>query len=220
MTPKLDAALHLHELTAGLELSEFVLFSSAAAAVGSPGQANYAAANAFLDALAAARRAEGLPGVSLAFGLWERVTGMSEHLATEDGLRGGPLGMLPMPDDLGLELIDRARKADEPLLVPMLLDLGQLGARARSGVLPPIFSALVRAPARASARDVASRRRSWAPARTSATASRSRSCARRPRRCSATPRPRRSWRTGRSRSSGSTRYRPSSCATASLPPPG
>ncbi|HWH94448.1 MAG TPA: SDR family NAD(P)-dependent oxidoreductase [Baekduia sp.] len=151
MTPKLDAALHLHELTRDLELSEFVLFSSAAAAVGSPGQANYAAANAFLDALAAARRAEGLPAVSLAFGLWERITGMSEHLATGDGLRAGPMDMLPLPDELGLELIDRARQADEPLLAPMLLDLGKLGARARAGVLPSIFSALVRTPSRSAA---------------------------------------------------------------------
>src|SRR5207249_3653987 len=108
MTPKLDAAVHLHELTRELELSEFILFSSAAAAVGSPGQANYAAANAFLDALAAVRRAEGLPALSLAFGVWERVTGMVEHLATADGMRAGPLDMLPMPDELGLELIDRA----------------------------------------------------------------------------------------------------------------
>src|SRR5204862_4870870 len=115
MRPKLDAAVHLHELTRELELSEFILFSSAAAAVGSPGQANYAAANAFLDALAAARRAEGLPALSLALGAWERATAMTEHLATAEGIRGGPLDILPMPDDLGLALIDRARRAGEPV---------------------------------------------------------------------------------------------------------
>ncbi len=141
--PKLDGAVHLHELTRDLELSDFILFSSAASRLGNPGQASYAAANAFLDALAHARRAEGLPGLSLAFGFWERVTELTEGLSTADGKRVGPVDLLPMSDDLGLDLIDAARAADRPMLAPMVIDREALRRRARSGTLQPILSELV-----------------------------------------------------------------------------
>ena len=141
--PKLDGAVHLHELTRDLELSEFILFSSAASRLGNPGQANYAAANAFLDALAYARHAEGLPALSLEFGFWEMVTGLTESLSTADGKRVGPVDLLPISDDLGLDLIDAARSAERPMLAPMLLDPAGLQRRARSGALQPILSELV-----------------------------------------------------------------------------
>ncbi len=101
--------MHLHELTEGLELAEFVLFSSAAGLFGSPGQGNYAAANAFLDALAQARQSRGLPGQSLAWGLWEQASGMTEGLGESGRARMARQGVLPL--DNGPELFDVARSA-------------------------------------------------------------------------------------------------------------
>ncbi|GCB53592.1 malonyl CoA-acyl carrier protein transacylase [Streptomyces sp. NL15-2K] len=147
LRPKADAALHLHELTAGTDLSAFVLFSSAAALLGSPGQANYAAANAFLDALAARRRAAGLPAVSLAWGLWEAATGMTGGLGAADRARLARLGVAPIPGGQGLELLDRALGLGEALVAPVLLDLRALRAQAREGLLPELMRGLVRTPA-------------------------------------------------------------------------
>lgn len=119
MRPKTDAAWHLHELTRDLDLAAFVLFSSAAGTLGAAGQANYAAGNAFLDALAARRRAEGLPALSLGWGLWDTGDGMAAGLGEAEMRRLARDGILPLPAGRALSLFDRALTTDAPSLLPI-----------------------------------------------------------------------------------------------------
>ena len=147
---KADSAWNLHHLTAERELTAFVLFSSAAGTFGSPAQANYAAANAYLDGLAAHRRAHGLAAASLAWGLWEEVSEMTQDADRARAARGGTL---PMDSAQALSLLDTALAADRPALVPASLDLAALRALAREQALPRVFQGLVRAPARRAAAD-------------------------------------------------------------------
>ncbi|MFH9818983.1 SDR family NAD(P)-dependent oxidoreductase [Streptomyces sp. NPDC017230] len=149
LRPKADAALHLHELTADLPLSAFVLFSGAAGLLGRPGQANYAAANTFLDALAAHRRATGLPATALAWGLWGEASGMTGHLSGTDLRRMRRSGIAPMSNAQGLAFFDRALglPGDQSLLVPLRLDTHAL--RAPGAEVPALLRGLVPAPAAA-----------------------------------------------------------------------
>ncbi|MER7469045.1 beta-ketoacyl synthase N-terminal-like domain-containing protein, partial [Streptomyces sp. NPDC097981] len=126
-------------------------FSSAAGVFGGAGQANYAAGNVFLDALAAHRRAQGLPGVSLAWGLWTSVGGMGGDLADGDRERINRGGIGVLAPETGLALFDAARSTDDPLLVPLPLDLAALRAQARTGLVPDLLRGLVRVPARRAA---------------------------------------------------------------------
>lgn len=148
LRPKLDAALHLDELTADADLSAFVLFSSITALIGTPGQANYAAANAFLDALAARRRAEGLPAISLAWGLWAESAGMGGELDDTDRARLARIGVQPLTTALGLQLFDSSRQFGAALLAPALLDLRGLKAKGRADALPVLLRALAPVPTR------------------------------------------------------------------------
>ncbi len=148
-TPKVDAAWHLHELTAGLPLSTFVLFSSLAGVLGNPGQGNYAAANATLDGLAAHRRALGLPAVSVAWGLWDTESGMTGTLSEPEVARLRRSGVAPIPAEQGLDLFDGALGSADPLVVASNWDNGGLRSRAEGGALPPLLRGLVRAPRRA-----------------------------------------------------------------------
>ncbi|WP_442805734.1 SDR family NAD(P)-dependent oxidoreductase [Streptomyces sp. NBC_00385] len=146
LRPKIDAAWNLHELTARLDLSAFVLFSSVAGVLGNPGQANYAAGNAFLDALAVLRQGLGLPGQSLAWGLWADGDGMASGLDDTDLRRMSRSGVEPLLPGHALTLLDEAGQSDEALLLPVRLDLRTLRAAEPPA---PILSGLVRRKARA-----------------------------------------------------------------------
>ncbi|MFI0233373.1 type I polyketide synthase [Streptomyces sp. NPDC017086] len=144
--PKVDAALHLDALTRDLDLKAFVLFSSASGILGTAGQAVYAAANAALDALARRRRAAGLPGTSLAWGFWERRSGMTGHLSDVDLARIARSGTRPLSLDQGLALFDRALESEEAVLVPLLLDSAVLREQSAAGVVGPVLRDLVTGP--------------------------------------------------------------------------
>ncbi|MEV5872446.1 type I polyketide synthase [Streptomyces tendae] len=150
LRPKMDAAWNLHELTRHLDLTAFVLFSSAAGVLGNAGQANYAAANVFLDALAQTRRTENLPGLSLAWGLWADDSAMTAGLTEADVRRLSRSGAGALSADEGLALLDTAATAvHHGLLIPVRLDLAALRtAGAASERVPQILRGLLPTPAR------------------------------------------------------------------------
>jgi NADPH:quinone reductase-like Zn-dependent oxidoreductase/acyl carrier protein len=146
--PKADAAWHLHELTREMDLSAFVLFSSAAGVLGAPGQANYAAANSFLDALAQRRRAEGLPATSIAWGLWLTERGMTAELEEADLARLERSGVRTLAGREGLTLFDAALLAPDPFALAIGFDPAALRRRAAAGAIPSILAGLAGPPAR------------------------------------------------------------------------
>ncbi|MFD8387130.1 type I polyketide synthase, partial [Streptomyces sp. NPDC059679] len=145
---KVVPALLLHELTRDTDLAAFVMFSSAASVLGSPGQGNYAAANAVLDALARHRRARGRPAMSLAWGLWVQGSGMTRHLDGSDHARINRGGMAPLATEEALALFDASSAAGEPFLVPARFEPGALRSRATAAGVPALLRGLVPASAR------------------------------------------------------------------------
>ncbi len=144
LAAKVAGAVNLHELTADQPLTGFVTFSSMMGIVGGPGQGNYAAANTFLDALAQHRGANGTPGLSLAWGLWEADGAITAHLSDADRRRMARDGLTPIPREDGQELFDTALGAPGGIAVPAWLNLAALRARATSddGV-PAVLRGLV-----------------------------------------------------------------------------
>ncbi|MFC8080941.1 SDR family NAD(P)-dependent oxidoreductase, partial [Streptomyces sp. NPDC057307] len=146
LLPKADAAWNLHELTQerGIQLSAFVMFSSLAGVIGAAGQANYAAANTYLDALAHLRRSQGLPAQSLAWGLWGEASGMTGHLDSTDQQRLARTGIAPVTTEEALGLLDQALAAGDPFLVTARLQRSALQDQSAAGTLSPILQDLVR----------------------------------------------------------------------------
>ncbi|MEU8135053.1 type I polyketide synthase [Streptodolium elevatio] len=151
LRPKVDALWHLHELTQDrADLAAFVVFSSAAGILGSPGQANYAAANAFSDAVAQLRRAAGLPALSLAWGAWEQSGGMADRTGDTLARRAARSGMALLSAEEGLALFDAALGVRDDVQVPVRLDLAALAGQAETAgeeAVPLLLRGLVRAPA-------------------------------------------------------------------------
>ncbi|WEV23892.1 type I polyketide synthase [Streptomyces sp. 71268] len=146
LRPKTDAAWNLHRLTENCPLAAFVLFSSLSGLTGGAGQANYAAGNTFLDALAAHRAARGLPATSLAWGLWDAPRGMGGALTNADRTRWARAGVAPLAAERGLALLDAALANPRALLVPAALHLARF--RAHPEEAPAMLRGLVGTPAR------------------------------------------------------------------------
>jgi len=140
LRPKADAALILDEVTRHLPLTAFVLFSSIAGVFGKAGQANYAAANRVLDAVACRRRAAGRPALSLAWGLWELGTGLGDRISATARRRMSASGVEGLTAEQGLALFDAALGSAEPVLVPVRFDPG-------ASMAPPTGGSAARLPA-------------------------------------------------------------------------
>ncbi|BAI73723.1 coronafacic acid polyketide synthase I (plasmid) [Azospirillum sp. B510] len=140
--PKADAAWLLHEMTRGADLAAFVMYSSTAGTLGNPGQGNYAAANAFLDALARTRRRAGLAGLAAGWGWWQPKSGMLRSEGTADDARIARSGLAPISADHGTALLDAMLALPHAAVLASPVDLERLRANARLGSIHPLFAAL------------------------------------------------------------------------------
>jgi pimaricinolide synthase PimS1 len=145
LAPKLRGSLNLHLATSDIDLDAFVLFSSVASISGSPGQSNYAAANAFMNALAVQRQKRGLAAKSLAYGLWKPSgTGMTAHLGAAELVRMERQGVAALTVEEGLALLDDALGRPDACLVPVKLRLATLQGLEAEGAASPLLRGLVR----------------------------------------------------------------------------
>nr|WP_279636572.1 type I polyketide synthase [Streptomyces pactum] len=146
LRPKVDAAWNLHHATRHLNLDAFILYSSLAATLASPGQANYAAANAYLDALAHHRHHQGLPATSLAWGPWTDTNGMIRHLNTTTRKHTTRTGFPPLTTTNALHLLDTALTTHHPTTTATHLNTTTLTTQAHNNTLPPLLHHLTPTP--------------------------------------------------------------------------
>jgi FkbH-like protein len=139
LAPKASAADTLHALTRHHDLAAFVVYASAAGTVGNAGQANYSAANAYLDALAQHRAVHGYPATSIAWGLWAQASGLTAGLSEADQARLRRGGLAPLTTEHGLELLDAALLSGQPAVLAAPLDRPALREQAREGTLPALL---------------------------------------------------------------------------------
>ncbi len=159
LAAKADGAWHLHKLTEHMDLDAFVLFSSIAATLGSPGQGNYAAANAFLDALALHRHSNALQSISMGWGQWELETGITKHLGETDLARMARAGILALSNEQGLQLFDAAYATGEATVIPAGLDRRIMRTQVRTSELPALLRGMVPTLPRSAAREASSFKR-------------------------------------------------------------
>jgi acyl transferase domain-containing protein/acyl-CoA synthetase (AMP-forming)/AMP-acid ligase II/acyl carrier protein len=143
MAPKVNGAWNLHELTAGLPLDFFVMFSSVASLLGTPGQGNYVVANAYLDALAHHRRAAGLPALSVNWGGWSEVGLLARHGDAGDifALRG----FSSMTPEQGLDALEKLLRHDFAQVAVVPVDWTQLREAYPQLARVPFFADVLRA---------------------------------------------------------------------------
>ncbi|KAJ6444840.1 polyketide synthase [Purpureocillium lavendulum] len=144
--PKVSGAWNLHQLTQGMDLDIFIMFSSISGVLGMPGLANYTAANTFLDALAHVRQSQGLPATSVAYGTWDSDAGMVTSLVGTTQKHLSQFGLEYLTPENGLDLLERAVRSRRPLTVAAALELGRLRSYCeQSGGVPPLLTTLLSA---------------------------------------------------------------------------
>jgi acyl transferase domain-containing protein/NADPH:quinone reductase-like Zn-dependent oxidoreductase/acyl carrier protein len=143
LSPKVQGSWNLHRLTDKMDLDFFVMCSSAAAVFGTPGQGNYAAANAFMDGLAYYRRSLGLPALSVNWGPWSDV-GMAANFSKKDNSRWDALGVGRIKPEDGVKAFELALGADGPQVVVLPVDWKTYLREVPSGQEPPLLAAVVR----------------------------------------------------------------------------